>query len=186
VTIPNFITLARLIAVPLIVWLMIADRFLAATVVFVLAGVSDGVDGFIAKRYGQSSDLGAYLDPLADKAMLVFVFLTLGFQGLLPAWLIVTVVSRDILIIGGVILAWMLGNPIGMKPLWVSKANTVAQIVLVALALGERAGLAALAPFIGPASVLAGALTALSAAAYLRAWLRHMAGGETIERGTGA
>jgi cardiolipin synthase len=81
VTVPNFITIARLLSVPLIVWLMIADRFVDATVLFIIAGISDAADGFIAKRFGAASELGAYLDPIADKALLVSVFVTLGFQG---------------------------------------------------------------------------------------------------------
>ena len=185
-TIPNLITIGRLLLVPIIVWLMITDRFLAAAMIFVLAGLSDGVDGFIAKRFDLVSDLGAYLDPLADKALLVFVFLTLGFKGLLPVSLIVLAVSRDILIIGGVILAWMLGHPMGMHPLWVSKANTVAQILLVAIVLGERAGMSGLHPLIWPAVLVAGGLTVVSAAAYVVAWVRHMAGWENVTRETGS
>ena len=100
-TIPNFITIARLLGVPLIIWLMIADRFVEATLLFVLAGLSDAADGFYAKRFNATSALGSYLDPVADKALLVSVFVTLGFKGILPAWLIVLVVSRDLFIIGG-------------------------------------------------------------------------------------
>ena len=112
-TLPNFITIARLIGVPLIVWLMIADRFVEATVLFILAGLSDAADGFIAKRFNAASELGAYLDPVADKALLVSVFCTLGFKGVLPAWLIVLVVSRDLFIIGGMLLAYVLTQPDG-------------------------------------------------------------------------
>ena len=129
-TVPNFITIARLLSVPLIVWLMIADRFLEATILFIIAGISDAADGFIAKRFGAASELGAYLDPIADKALLVSVFVTLGFKGVLPAWLIVLVVSRDLFIIGALMLSYMLGNPMEMRPLWVSKINTAAQILL--------------------------------------------------------
>ena len=80
-TLPNFITIARLIGVPLIVWLMIADRFVEATVLFILAGLSDAADGFIAKRFNAASELGAYLDPVADKALLVSVFVHARLQG---------------------------------------------------------------------------------------------------------
>ena len=185
-TIPNLITIGRLLLVPAVIWLLIADEFVAAAALFVLAGASDAVDGFIAKRYDLVSDLGAYLDPLADKALLVSVFLTLGFQGLLPVWLIVMAVSRDILIVGGVILSWMLGHPVGMRPLWVSKANTLAQILLVAIVLGERAGAELLHPLIGPAILIAGGLTIASTAAYVAQWVRHMAGWESPGRETGA
>lgn len=175
-TLPNFITIARLIGVPLIVWLMIADRYLAATILFILAGLSDAADGFIAKRFAATSELGAYLDPVADKALLVSVFVTLGLKGALPAWLIVLVVSRDLFIIGGMLLAYVLSNPMAVHPLWVSKVNTVAQIVLIGLVLGERSGAAAFGPLVGVVVVAAAALTVASAGAYLIEWVRHMAG----------
>ena len=175
-TLPNFITIARLIGVPLIVWLMIADRYLAATILFILAGLSDAADGFIAKRFEATSELGAYLDPVADKALLVSVFVTLGLKGALPAWLIVLVVSRDLFIIGGMLLAYVLSNPMAVHPLWVSKVNTVAQIVLIGLVLGERSGAAAFGPLVGVVVVAAAALTVASAGAYLIEWVRHMAG----------
>ena len=174
-TIPNFITIARLLVVPLVVWLIIRDAYLHAGILFVIAGISDAVDGFLAKRFDLSSYLGAYLDPIADKALLVSVFVTLGFKGALPVWLILLAVSRDFLIIGAVILSWMLSNPVAMRPLWVSKANTAAQIVVIGLALGARAGLAGLAPLLWPAVVVTGVLTVASAGAYLVEWFRHMA-----------
>ncbi|HEX9904696.1 MAG TPA: CDP-alcohol phosphatidyltransferase family protein [Propylenella sp.] len=176
-TIPNFITIARLLGVPLIVWLMIADRFVEATVLFILAGLSDAADGFIAKRFGASSELGAYLDPVADKALLVSVFVTLGFKGLLPAWLIVLTVSRDFFIIGGMLLAYVLSNPMAVKPLWISKANTAAQILLIALVLGERSGVSVFQPFLAVLVLGVAGLTVGSAGAYLVEWVRHMAGG---------
>ncbi len=178
VTIPNFITIARIFAVPLIVYLVIGDLYMEAAMLFVVAGISDAVDGFIAKRFNATSDLGAYLDPVADKALLVSIFLALGFKGALPIWLIIAAVSRDILIVGGVILSWMLSRPIPMRPSMVSKLNTVAQIVLIALVLGARGGFEALSPFTGPAIIVAGSLTTVSAAAYVVEWLRHMAGVE--------
>ncbi len=176
-TIPNFITIARLVIVPLVVWLMIADRFVEATILFVLAGLSDAADGFIAKRFGAASELGAYLDPIADKALLVSVFVTLGFKGALPAWLIVMVVSRDVFIIGGMLLAYVLSNPMPVKPLWVSKANTAAQILLIAFVLVDRSGWIALNEAIRVTVLAVAALTVISAGAYLKEWVLHMAGG---------
>jgi len=176
-TLPNFITIARLIGVPLIVWLMIADRFVEATALFILAGLSDAADGFIAKRFNAASELGAYLDPVADKALLVSVFCTLGFKGTLPAWLIVLVVSRDLFIIGGMLLAYMLSSPMPVKPLWVSKVNTVAQIVLIAFVLGDSSGVGIFEPFIWVCVIAVAFSTVASATAYLVEWVQHMAGG---------
>lgn len=180
-TVPNFITIGRLLGVPLIVWLIIAGRFVEATALFVLAGLSDAADGFIAKRFGAVSELGAYLDPIADKALLVSVFVTLGLNGGLPAWLIVMAVSRDILIVGGIILAYILGNPVEVRPLWVSKMNTVAQIVLITLILTERCGVTVLTPLLAICVIAVAALTVASAAAYVVEWVRHMAAGPSAQ-----
>lgn len=176
-TIPNFITIARLLAVPVVVWLMVADQFLAAAALFVLAGLSDAADGFIAKRFSATSELGAFLDPIADKALLVSVFVTLGYQGALPAWLIILTVSRDILIIGAVILSYVMGNPVAMHPLWVSKFNTAAQIMLIAVVLADEAGLTVATAIVTTLVLSVAGLTVGSAAAYLVEWVRHMANG---------
>ncbi len=176
-TIPNFITIARLLGVPVVVWLIIADQYLLAVSLFVLAGLSDAADGFIAKRYGAASELGAFLDPIADKALLVSVFVTLGYQGILPPWLILLTVSRDILIIGAVILSYVMARPVEMRPLWVSKLNTVAQITLIALVLANQAGLSVPAVVVTALVLGVAGLTVASAGAYLVDWVRHMAGG---------
>ena len=135
--IPNSLTLGRIVLVPLVVWLIITHEMQAAFLLFLLAGLSDAADGFLAKRYGWHSELGAYLDPIADKALLVSIYVTLGFAGHLPVWLVIAVVSRDILIVGAVVLSWMLSRPLSMQPLLVSKANTLSQIVLAGLVLAE-------------------------------------------------
>ena len=106
---------------------------------FLVAGISDGVDGFVARQFNQRSELGAYLDPMADKLLLVSVFVVLGFMGELPIWLVVAAASRDALIVGAVLLATIMGKPVAMKPLFVSKANTAVQIVLAAVVLAELA-----------------------------------------------
>ncbi len=105
VNLPNLITIARILMVPLTVWLIITGRHELAFFVFILAGISDGVDGFIAKRFDMRTTLGAYLDPLADKLLLMSIYVTLGILDQLPAWLAILVVSRDLLIVGGVVLA---------------------------------------------------------------------------------
>ena len=181
-TIPNFISIARLLIVPAIVYLMMIDRFAAAGLLFVLAGISDAVDGFIAKRFAAASELGAYLDPIADKALLMSVFVTFGLKGSLPLWLIMLVVSRDILIIGAVMLAWVMGHPIRVQPLMVSKFNTAAQIILVAIVFGVEVGVEWVESVVPPVVLAVGALTIVSAGAYLVDWLRHMASAEEAER----
>ena len=178
--IPNSLTLGRIVLVPFVVWLIITHEMTAAFVLFLLAGLSDAADGYIAKRYGWRSELGAYLDPIADKALLVSIYVTLGFAGHLPVWLVIAVVSRDILIVGAVVLSWMLSRPLSMQPLLISKANTLAQIVLAGLVLAELGvglGLHELVSFL---IWITGALTILSAAVYFWQWLGHMASYEPM------
>ena len=123
---------------PAVFWLLVTGQTKRAFVLFIIAGVSDAVDGFLAKRFGWQTELGAYLDPLADKLLIVSIFLALGVDGKLPLWLVIAVVSRDILIVIAVVLSWLLGNPVRIRPLIVSKANTVAQIVLAATVLADE------------------------------------------------
>ncbi|WP_236033304.1 CDP-alcohol phosphatidyltransferase family protein [Belnapia mucosa] len=135
VTLPNLITLARLCAVPATIWLILHHRLDLAFYVFVGAGISDGIDGWLARVTNARSALGAMLDPVADKALLVSVYVTLAGIGELPDWLALMVVFRDLLIVGGVLVLWVLGQPPRIRPLLVSKLNTCLQIALAALAL---------------------------------------------------
>jgi cardiolipin synthase len=133
-TLPNLITLGRLCAVPLAFWLIIDRAMAAAFGLFVVAGASDAVDGWLARRTG-GSRLGAMLDPVADKALLVTMYVTLAAVNALPSWLATLVVFRDTVIVGGVLVLGLLGHPVTIRPLFVSKVNTVLQILLVALTL---------------------------------------------------
>ncbi|MEI9424566.1 CDP-alcohol phosphatidyltransferase family protein [Mesorhizobium sp. Cs1299R1N1] len=175
-TIPNLITILRFVLVPAVVLAMLQARWEWAFAGFVVAGVSDGVDGFIARRFNQQSRFGAYLDPIADKLLLVSVFVVMGFIGQLPLWLVVTMVSRDALIVCAVLLSTVIGHPVEIKPFLVSKANTAIQIALAAVVLGELAFAGHLDPLRPTLILLSGVLTVASAAAYLVAWLRHMSG----------
>lgn len=174
VNIPNTITLARIVAVPVLVWLIIDQEMLAAFLLFMLAGISDAADGYLAKRYNWHTELGAYLDPIADKALLVTIYVTLGLAGHLPVWLVIAVVSRDILIVGAVMLAWMMSRPITVKPLLISKANTLSQILLAGMVLAELGLGLGLGGLIWVLIWVTGSLTILSAGVYFWAWLKHM------------
>lgn len=177
-TIPNLISIARLLLVPLIVWLILAGQNGLAAIVFVVAGVSDAVDGFIARTFNLRSDLGAYLDPIADKALLVSIYVALAVVAAIPPWLAILVVSRDLLIIGAVVLSWMLGEPMDAHPHWLSKVNTVLQITLAAVVLGDLA-LGLDWELVRTVLVfVVAAATVLSGAVYLVGWIRHMSGGE--------
>jgi cardiolipin synthase len=174
INIPNFITLGRIISVPVIFWLLLTGEAKIAFFVFVCAGISDAVDGWLAKRYGWGTELGSYLDPLADKLLIVSIFIALGVRNALPLWLVIAVVSRDILIVAAVLLAWLLDQPVRIKPLTVSKINTAMQILLAATVLADAAFGLGLERIRLVLVWIAGALTVLSLAAYLRAWFLHM------------
>ncbi|MGA7788239.1 MAG: CDP-alcohol phosphatidyltransferase family protein [Xanthobacteraceae bacterium] len=173
-SIPNLITLGRILLVPVVVWAITSGEMRIAFVLFLAAGISDAVDGFLAKNFHMASELGAYLDPLADKALIVSIYVSLGIAAVLPIFLVILVVSRDIMIISAFLLAWLVGRPMPVRPLMVSKANTVAQIVLATAVLAEQAfrfdaGLATKLTM-----ALVAILTLLSIAFYLAEWIRHM------------
>ena len=173
-TIPNFITIFRFLLVPAVIWALVSGNVEWALACFVVAGVSDAVDGFIARHFDQRSELGAYLDPMADKILLVSVFVVLGFMGELPSWLVIAAVSRDALIVAAVLLSTIMARPVAMKPLFVSKANTAVQIALAIVVLAELAFSAFLDQLRPLLVIVSGLLTVASAAAYLVQWLRHM------------
>ncbi|WP_240796868.1 CDP-alcohol phosphatidyltransferase family protein [Terasakiella sp. SH-1] len=134
--IPNVITVGRVFAVPFMVWLILTHDLHAAFWLFVAAGISDGVDGYLAKILQARTRIGAFLDPIADKLLLVSAFLTLGVQGLLPLWLVIMVVFRDFAIVLGAALIEILTRDLKMAPNFSSKVNTTVQIVLVSVLLG--------------------------------------------------
>jgi len=172
--IPNLISLARILLVPVIVWAIASNEMQVAFGLFVLAGLSDLVDGFLAKQFRMATELGAYLDPLADKAMLVSIYVTLGIVEAVPRWLVILVVSRDIMIVTAVILSWLVDKPVKLKPLLVSKLNTLAQVLLAAFVLARLGIELRLELAIQVLTAMVAALTLLSIAFYLAAWVRHM------------
>jgi cardiolipin synthase (CMP-forming) len=181
-SIPNLITLGRILLVPVVVWAITAGEFRFAFVLFLAAGISDAIDGFLAKRFGMTTELGAYLDPLADKAMLVSIYVALGITDAIPRWLVILVVSRDIMIVSAVILSWVVDKPVPLKPLRVSKLNTVAQIALAAVVLAalgfEFDAEIAVMVLMGLVTIL----TLLSVAFYVAEWVRHMNAAEKDPR----
>ncbi len=181
VYLPNLITILRILLVPVVIWLIISGAHSTAFAVFLLAGISDGVDGFLARHYNWKTELGAYLDPLADKLLLVVIYVTLGLLGHMPAWLVIAVVSRDVLIVGAVMLSWMLDRAVEMRPSKISKANTAGQIILAGVVLAQLGFAPALEPIVTPLTWFIGILTLVSAGVYLARWLRHMAYYDALE-----
>jgi cardiolipin synthase len=178
---PNLITIARILLVPVVVWAIASREMQIAFLLFLIAGLSDAVDGFLAKRFGMTSELGAHLDPLADKVLIVSIYIALGITDAIPRWIVILVVSRDILIIGGVMLAWFLGKPVRVKPVLVSKLNTVAQIVLACLVLAELAFAIEVEAVQTVTMAIVAVLTLASIGFYVREWVLHMNAAE-LER----
>jgi cardiolipin synthase len=136
--IPNLITVFRFLLVTPVVWAMLDDRFGLALLLFGIAGLSDAIDGYLAKRNNWSSRLGAILDPLADKLLLVCAFVTLGWLGLIPLWLVALIILRDIIIVTGALVYHYKVEKITMEPSMVSKLNTFTQILLVFTVMFSR------------------------------------------------
>jgi cardiolipin synthase (CMP-forming) len=175
---PNLITLGRLLAVPLAIWLILSGAFGAAFWVFIAAGISDAVDGFIAKRFNLRTQIGALLDPVADKSLLVSVYVMLGIAGQLPTWLVILVVFRDLMIVGGFVLVQLFVHKMRWEPLLISKLNTALQILLAAFTLAQL-GFGFTVHGLATALVLAtAATTILSGGAYLVRWASAIAGWE--------
>jgi cardiolipin synthase len=173
--------LGRILLVPFIVWAIASGKMEVAFVIFIVAGISDAVDGFLAKRFNMASELGALLDPLADKALLVSIYVALGIWGKIQLWLVILVVSRDIMIVSAVIVSWLFGKPIPMKPLMVSKLNTVAQVAYAALVLAAAGFDFQFDRYDLIPTLLMGLVTVftlVSVSLYLVEWVRHMS---TIE-----
>ena len=169
---PNLISLVRLLLVPAEIWLIFDGRYGLAFWVLVGAGISDALDGFIAKRFDRRTRLGALLDPFADKAMLVSVYITLGVIHQLEAWLVILVVVRDVLIVGGFLLIQAFAVSKHYDPLYISKLNTGAQIILIGFVLA-RLGFDAAPGWPDLAlSLLVAATTIVSGLSYLVRWTR--------------
>jgi cardiolipin synthase (CMP-forming) len=136
-TVPNLLTILRILLTPLLIHFLHENRLKEALVLFFVAGLSDGLDGLIARLFHQKSKLGAYLDPLADKLLLVSSFIMLATLGLVPVWLVILTVSRDITILAGLAALMLRQIPVKIKPSALSKANTLMQLFTVLSAMGS-------------------------------------------------
>lgn len=135
--IPNLLTIGRILLIPLLVIFLIDGEKLAAFWVFVLAGVTDALDGFLARVLKQKTDFGAFIDPIADKLLLITSYITLAVLDVLPKWLTVIVVSRDVLICGGIGILMLYDREFKIKPSLISKITTFMQLLTVVYFLGH-------------------------------------------------
>ena len=133
--IPNFLSLLRIILVPVIVIFLIQGLYARALIVFVIAGLTDALDGALARFLNKQTELGSFLDPLADKILLSTSFISLAIFGLIPSWLAVIVISRDFIILLGLLILSMMSVTYEIKPVFVSKITTTLQIATVFFAL---------------------------------------------------
>jgi cardiolipin synthase (CMP-forming) len=172
---PNILTIGRILLVPFTVWALVQDYHMAALLAFLTAGITDGLDGYLARRFKLQTELGAYLDPLADKALVVSVFVTMALLHILPQWLAILVVSRDLLIVSAVLLSRYLEKPLDIRPAMISKINTFAQIAFIVVSLASLALDVKLATLLTIAAILVSVLTVASFAVYMKLWLNHMA-----------
>jgi cardiolipin synthase len=175
-TVPNLITTIRIILAPVFVIYLINDQFLPALIVFLLCAVSDGLDGMVARLMNQRSKLGAYLDPLADKLLLVAAFVTLSVRGYLPAWLTVLVFSRDTIILLGVLVLFLNRMEFTIKPTSVSKITTWLQFITIVAVLSQ-AYVPSFAKFYPYIFYLTALLTISSGLHYMHYWFRMIGEG---------
>jgi len=172
--IPNIITLLRIVAIVPICWLLWQDAFVPAIYCLVLAGLSDGLDGFLARYYGWTSRIGAMLDPLADKLFIVSMMLLFGAKGYLPLWLVALVLGRDLVIVGGALLYRYITGRLEMRPLFISKLNTAVQILLLLMILLHAGFYALPIGFILGLQALVTVTTVFSGVAYVYWWTYYV------------
>jgi cardiolipin synthase len=171
--IPNLITIFRFLLVPPVVWLLLNDHFGMALIIFGVAGFSDALDGYLAKRNDWGSRLGALMDPLADKLLLVSSFVTLGWLGMIPLWLVALVVLRDLVIVAGAIVFHMRVERLEADPSIVSKLNTFTQILLVLAVIFSEGVRALPAPWLDILMVSVLVTTLWSGFDYVWTWGRR-------------
>lgn len=174
-TIPNLISIFRILLVPVFLVFIVNNRFLAGLTVFVLAGLSDAADGLVARLFNQKSRLGSYLDPLADKCLLVAAFICLTAMHIIPLWLTVLVITRDILILLGASILFLKNGAYTVKPSVWGKATTFFQLATVFLVLVEK-HFHLFSQYVYMVYGATGTLTVISGLLYIRSWFFTMKG----------
>jgi cardiolipin synthase len=164
---PNALTVLRILLIGPVVWFLLHADYPSTLIGFAIAAVTDAVDGLLAKRFGWTSELGKVLDPLADKLLLVAMFITLGVLGFAPAWLTVLVVARDVVIAGGALWFHFSFGALGGQPTPVSKLNTLCQILFVLAVIGKAAGLGVAEPVLITLGALVMVTTVVSGLDYV-------------------
>ena len=165
--IPNAITVVRMVVAFPLLWLLVQERFSGAFLLALVAGASDAVDGYLAKRYSWQSVLGGILDPIADKLLLTVCFLGLWLGGHVPAWLFAVVLARDVVIGIGAFAWWRVTGSIKPSPTGISKMTTLIQLILVAMVMAQLAGLDVPSGWVQPLLLVCAGLTVVSGVDYV-------------------
>jgi len=168
--IPNLISFIRLLLIAPVVWFLLNEQYHYALGLFIVAGLSDALDGYLARKYHWGSDLGGWLDPLADKAMQVSAYCTLTWLGLIPLWLLLVVILRDVLIVCGGIVYYFQVEKVSASPSWISKINTLMQILLVVVILIHKSVLVMPPVFLDMMIYAVLFTTVLSGLGYVMTW----------------
>ncbi|MCG5536419.1 CDP-alcohol phosphatidyltransferase family protein [Ectothiorhodospira mobilis] len=170
--IPNLITLLRILLTGPIIWALVQREYGLVLLLVVVAAASDALDGWLVRRYGWYTRLGGYLDPLADKVLVVGAYTTVAYTGLLPWWLVALVLARDLVIIGGAAAFRAVTRSLEMQPLGISKLNTFLQITLVLSVIIDAGVLALPQPYLDGMLALVTLTTVSSGVAYVVTWSR--------------
>ena len=175
-TVPNLITTIRIILAPIFIIYLLNRQVTSALIVFVVCSASDGVDGLLARFLNQKSRLGTFLDPLADKLLLISAYVALSVTGFLPAWLTVAVIARDVMILLGVLVIALNGMDFRIQPSVISKINTCLQFITVILVLSRECWVFPPTIYLA-AYYLTAIFTVASGLHYMQFWFRVMGEG---------
>jgi len=175
---PNALTVIRILLIPLFLYKVLQGNYTFAFWVFLTAAITDGLDGFIAKVWNMQTRLGTFLDPMADKLLITTSYVSLAFLKIVPLWLSIAVISRDIIIVSGSVTVYHLTGHLDIKPRMVSKATTFFQFLTIVWALLIGAGVAkkipSLVPYFNPLALITGSLTIVSGVVYILAGFRSL------------
>lgn len=170
--VPNTISLFRLFLVPVVVYLLAQSAYAYALVVFLVASISDGIDGWIARHYNLCTPLGAMLDPVADKLIILSCLATLTWQSLIPLWLTLSLLSRDMLIVLGAMAYRRLIGHVEITPTWLGKIHIALEFALLCLVLANAAAIFSIAAVLPSLFKLLFITAVLSAMQYIWIWGR--------------
>ena len=175
--VPNILSILRIILIPLVAWLILSDYFLYALITTLFIAISDFLDGFIARIFNAQSEIGSYLDATADKAFIISAYMLIGTQNLLPTFLIIIVISRDIIIMGAFGLSFAMNQKLDINPLRISKVNTFLQFTLIILVLVKNIWefdfIYMLSYLIDVAMYMVLITTIASLVLYIKQWLKY-------------